>query len=161
MLKLHKDFEIRTSTFQVFSQTKRVGVTFPFAPSNFWDIGLFTTFSSGKKCSWFLPLFVFRFSLCCFLDLSYISQLFIWQPGPFQADVYKICVSFYINILVTVIDIVIFHLSSFDLEDPMIFQWFLNGKVVWCSKENRQSVLLENWEILYSTILPLHPFSCL
>ena len=96
LLKLHKDFEIRTSTFQVFSQTKRVGVTFPFAPSNFWDIGLFTTFSCGKNCSWFLPLFVFRFSLCCFLDLSYISQLFSWQPGPFQADVYKICVSFYI-----------------------------------------------------------------
>ena len=109
------------------------------------------------------------FCLCLFLDFRCVVFLIYLilvncsadNQGHFKPMCTRFACLFTFNILVIVIDIVIFHLSSFDLEDPMIFQWFLNGKVVWCSKENRQSVLLENWEILYSTILPLHPFSCL
>ena len=95
MHKLHKDFQIRTSTFQVFSQTKRVGVTFPFAPSNFWDIGLFITFSCGN--------FFFLISASVFLDfwcVVFLIYLILVKYSAhnqgFQACVYKNCVSFYI-----------------------------------------------------------------
>ena len=94
MLKLHKDFEIRTSTFQVFSQTKRVGVTFPFAPSNFWDIGLFITFSCGKKI---VPDFCLCFlDFWCVVFLIYLMLVkYSAHNQGFQADVYKNCVYIY------------------------------------------------------------------